>query len=201
MNIYWIKLTEMQDQKRHNFIFFVLWNVLLILSTAAQAAQPVAFGQITSVPGWRKDPFGSGKKMYHRGYDIAVPIGTQVFPTQTGTISYAGKYKGYGNLVAVDHGNGYVTLYGHLSRILVDVGMPVTTTTLIALSGNTGHSTGPHLHYEIRQWPGAAVEKSPLVTANGTPVFEHDDDVWIDAQPGISGKQPELNDRMHHGFE
>lgn len=192
---------KMQGRKRLGIHVFFLMVLFLPLTTLAQAAQPVAFGQITSVPGWRKDPFGSGKKMYHRGYDIAVPIGTQVFPTQTGTISYAGKYKGYGNLVAVDHGNGNVTLYGHLSRILVDVGMPVTTTTLIALSGNTGRSTGPHLHYEIRQWPVSAVEKSPLVTANGTPAIEHDDDVWIDAQSAVPGQQPELNDLMHHGFE
>lgn len=135
--------------------------LLLTLSVSAHAVQPVPFGQITSTPGWRKDPFGSGRLLHHNGYDIAVPTGTPVTPTQAGTVSFAGKYKGYGYLVAVDHGNSYVTLYGHLSRILVQVGMPVTTETVIALSGNTGHSTGPHLHYEIRQWPGARSDQAP----------------------------------------
>ncbi len=139
------------------------------LGGAAYALQPVPFGQVTSTPGWRKDPFGSGRLVHHNGYDIAVPIGTPVIPTQAGTVSYAGKYRGYGYLVAVDHGSGYVTLYGHLSRIMVKIGTQVTTESVIAFSGNTGHSTGPHLHYEIRRWPGARADESPPKTVESTP--------------------------------
>lgn len=160
---------KLQDQKRQGLQVFIISSLLLTLTALSHAVQPVPFGQITSTPGWRKDPFGSGRLVHHNGYDIAVPIGTPVTPTQAGTISYAGKYRGYGYLVTVDHGNGYVTLYGHLSRILVQVGMPVTTETVLALSGNTGHSTGPHLHYEIRQWPGARTDQTPPKMAENTP--------------------------------
>lgn len=159
----------MQDLKRHSFQFCIFFGLFMTLTPTAYGVQPVPFGQITSTPGWRKDPFGSGRLVHHNGYDIAVPIGTPVTPAQAGSVSYAGKYKGYGYLVAVDHGNGYVTLYGHLSRILVNVGMPVNTETVLALSGNTGHSTGPHLHYEIRQWPGARAEQSPPEMEKSTP--------------------------------
>jgi murein DD-endopeptidase MepM/ murein hydrolase activator NlpD len=131
--------------------------ILLLLPIMAYAASPVPVGYLSSSPGWRPDPFGSGKIEYHRGYDIACPSGTPVRPMQSGTICYTGPRKGYGNLVAVDHGNGYVTLYGHLSRILARLGTKVDTDTVIALSGNTGRSTGPHLHLEYRIWPGATL--------------------------------------------
>ncbi|WP_298266998.1 M23 family metallopeptidase [Geobacter sp.] len=159
----------MQDQKRRWLQIFLFSCLFLTVTALSYAVQPVPFGQVTSVPGWRKDPFGSGRLLHHNGYDIAVPIGTPVNPTQAGTVSYASKHRGYGYLVAVDHGNGYVTLYGHLSRIMVNVGTPVTTETVIALSGNTGHSTGPHLHYEIRQWPGARSDQAPPKMDESTP--------------------------------
>lgn len=158
-----------------------LWLSLALLGQTliASGAQPVPFGRMTSTPGWRKDPFGSGKLAYHRGYDIACPSGTPVYPTQSGTVSYAGSYKGYGNLVAVDHGNGYVTMYGHLSRVLVPLGQPVTPETTIALSGNTGRSTGAHLHYEIRAYPGAVKREGP--SSIEEPQAQHEDD-WVDVQ-------------------
>lgn len=131
-------------------------SLLLFLPALAFAARqlPVDGGTVTSGIGWRLDPFGSGRMTYHQGVDIAVPEGTPVYPTQRGTVSYAGPYKGYGNLVAVDHGNGYVTLYGHNSAIRVMAGQAVDTKTVIALAGSTGRSTGPHVHYEVRQIPG-----------------------------------------------
>jgi murein DD-endopeptidase MepM/ murein hydrolase activator NlpD len=128
----------------------------LLLPVAAQASRksPVDGGVVTSGVGWRLDPFGSGRKVYHNGYDIAVPVGTKVFPVETGTVYFAGTYRGYGEMVAVDHGNGYVTIYGHNSQVLVKSGDHVDTTTVLALSGSTGRSTGPHVHYELRQVPG-----------------------------------------------
>jgi murein DD-endopeptidase MepM/ murein hydrolase activator NlpD len=129
---------------------------LLLSPQAAQAGRrsPVDGGVITSGVGWRLDPFGSGKLSYHNGYDIAVPVGTQVYPVERGTVYFAGTYKGYGEMVAVDHGNGYLTIYGHNSKLLVKPGDLVQTTTVLALSGSSGRSTGPHLHYELRQVPG-----------------------------------------------
>ena len=130
--------------------------ILLLLPALAAASRqlPVDRGTVTSGIGWRLDPFGSGRMTYHQGVDIAVPEGTPVYPTQRGTVAFAGPYKGYGNLVAVDHGNGYVTLYGHNSTIRVTPGQAVDTKTVIALAGSTGRSTGPHVHYEVRQIPG-----------------------------------------------
>ncbi|RNC66623.1 MAG: M23 family metallopeptidase [Desulfuromonadales bacterium] len=130
----------------------MLCLILAVPSVAATSRRlPVDGGTVTSGIGWRPDPFGSGRMVYHRGVDIAVPEGTRVYPTQRGTVLYAGVYKGYGNLVAIDHGNGYVTLYGHNASLLVTPGQPVDMDTPIALSGNTGRSTGPHVHYEVRQ--------------------------------------------------
>ena len=124
-------------------------------TSTVECANPVPYGRITSVKGWRKDPFGSGKMKYHRGYDIAVASGTPINPTRPGYVYFSGWNKSYGWLVVVDHRNGYYTLYGHNSKNLVSTGQFVTEQTKIALIGSTGRSTGPHLHYEIRYWPQA----------------------------------------------
>ncbi|PKN92573.1 MAG: hypothetical protein CVU45_01510, partial [Chloroflexi bacterium HGW-Chloroflexi-7] len=88
---------------------------------------------------------------YHLGIDIAAAEGTPVVASDTGTVVYAGwNDTGYGNLVAIDHNNGYKTIYAHLSSILVSCGQEVYSGNMIALSGNTGKSTGGHLHFEIR---------------------------------------------------
>jgi len=100
--------------------------------------------------GNRKDPF-TGARAFHAGLDFAAPTGTAVFPAGNGTVTFAGRMSGYGNLVEVDHGNGLVTRYGHLSAILVSKGDTVTTGEQIARVGSTGRSTGPHLHFEVRR--------------------------------------------------
>lgn len=87
----------------------------------------------------------------HNGLDFGIPVGTQVKSTMDGNVVYAGwNNQGYGNLVIVEHGD-YKTYYAHLSSIPVSVGDSVSAGTTIGLSGNTGNSTGPHLHYEIRR--------------------------------------------------
>jgi murein DD-endopeptidase MepM/ murein hydrolase activator NlpD len=141
---------------------------LLLLPTAVLAGRqsPVDGGVVTSGVGWRLDPFGSGRMTYHSGYDIAVPSGSRVYPVEVGTVYFAGTYKGYGEMVAVDHGNGYVTIYGHNSRVLVKPGDRVQTTTVLALSGSTGRSTGPHVHYEMRQVPGYQKERHAAMQAD-----------------------------------
>jgi murein DD-endopeptidase MepM/ murein hydrolase activator NlpD len=134
----------------------LIFLALMALPAAAPAARqsPVDSGVVTSGVGWRLDPFGSGRRVYHSGYDIAVPVGTPVYPTQAGRVFFSGPYKGYGNLVGIDHGNGYLTFYGHNSALVAKTGDKVDTETVIALSGNTGHSTGPHVHYEMQRIPG-----------------------------------------------
>jgi murein DD-endopeptidase MepM/ murein hydrolase activator NlpD len=132
-------------------ILTIIVFLLAPFTVLAERQSPVDGGVLTSSPGLRLDPFGSGKTAMHNGWDIAVPTGTPVHPTQEGTVYFSGQYKGYGNLVAIEHGKGYISLYGHNSELLVKPGMYVTPTSVIALSGNSGRSTGPHVHYEIRQ--------------------------------------------------
>lgn len=87
----------------------------------------------------------------HHGLDVAVPIGTPIRAAAGGTVSFSGVQGGYGNIVIIDHGNGIETRYAHTSRNVVSRGQRVQRGTIIAYSGNTGDSTGPHLHFEIRQ--------------------------------------------------
>lgn len=111
---------------------------------------PLSHGNITSGTGMRIDPI-DGKWRHHNGIDIAVPEGTQVKPAAPGIVIYSGFRSGYGNTVLVEHENGLITLYGHNSRLLVNNGEHVGAENPIALSGNTGRSNGPHLHFEAWQ--------------------------------------------------
>jgi murein DD-endopeptidase MepM/ murein hydrolase activator NlpD len=86
----------------------------------------------------------------HEGIDIAVPSGTPVRASASGTVIHAGWLGGYGNLVVIDHGDGLATAYGHNSALLVAVGQNVSQGETISLSGSTGNSTGPHVHFEVR---------------------------------------------------
>jgi murein DD-endopeptidase MepM/ murein hydrolase activator NlpD len=86
----------------------------------------------------------------HEGIDIAVGTGTPVVSSASGMVIVAGWMGGYGNLVVVDHGNGVATAYGHNTGVAVSVGQSVAQGQLIAYSGNTGNSTGPHIHFEVR---------------------------------------------------
>ena len=106
-------------------------------------------GYISSNFGWRNDPTTSERE-FHEGLDIAVWYNTPVMATAYGTVSYTGWENGFGWVVKIDHGFGYKTIYGHLNHIEVKEGENVKRGQTIALTGNSGRSTGPHLHYEIR---------------------------------------------------
>ena len=106
-------------------------------------------GVLTSGFGWRWGRM-------HEGIDLAVRVGTPVVAAASGTVIVAGWLGGYGNLVVIDHGNGIATAYGHNTSVTVGVGQSVAQGQLISYSGSTGHSTGPHVHFEVR--------------INGTPV-------------------------------
>jgi murein DD-endopeptidase MepM/ murein hydrolase activator NlpD len=86
----------------------------------------------------------------HPGIDIATSMGTPIFATADGEVVQSGWSGGYGNIVQINHGNGIETIYGHNSRVIVNAGQYVKKGQIICYSGNTGRSTGPHLHYEIR---------------------------------------------------
>ncbi len=101
--------------------------------------------------------FGLRWGRMHEGIDIAVPSGTPVHAAGPGRVIYAGWLGGYGNLVVVDHGGGLSTAYAHNTSVVVSVGQEVATGSVLAYSGSTGHSTGPHVHFEVRVG-GAAVD-------------------------------------------
>jgi murein DD-endopeptidase MepM/ murein hydrolase activator NlpD len=107
-------------------------------------------GPITSPFGWRYHPILRARK-FHNGEDIAVPSGTQVHAADSGVVVVSGWEGGYGNYVAIDHGNGISTGYGHNSHLLVHQGEHVVKGQVISLSGSTGLSTGPHVHFEVRK--------------------------------------------------
>ena len=110
---------------------------------------PIPRGELTSDYGWRISPI-TGKKHFHNGIDIAAPWNTAVFPAREGRVEALGRDKIYGNYVAIAHLGGYTTFYGHLDSILVELNQTVTSTMIIGRVGNTGYSTGPHLHFELR---------------------------------------------------
>ena len=116
------------------------------------AIQPVSeksLRQMASGYGYRRDPiYGTAK--FHEGMDFSAPPGTPVYATGRGRVVSAGWKSGYGNLIEIDHGYGYLTRYAHLSKISVRQGLEVSRGDLIGEVGNTGKSTGPHLHYEVR---------------------------------------------------
>ena len=105
---------------------------------------------VTSEFGYRRDPF-TGERKGHSGMDLAVPTGTSVRAALPGTVTVSTYNQGgYGYYVMIDHGSGLSTLYGHNSQLLARVGQTVEAGDVIALSGSTGRSTGPHLHFEVR---------------------------------------------------
>jgi murein DD-endopeptidase MepM/ murein hydrolase activator NlpD len=111
--------------------------------------QPVRAGWISSNFGRRTDPF-TGKPASHRGVDFAGRAGTEVVAVAAGVVTYSGDRSGYGTMVEINHGNGYVTRYAHNAENLVAVGDAVAQGQTIALMGSTGRATGPNLHFEVR---------------------------------------------------
>lgn len=131
-----------------------LFNDQHSIFSAKPSGWPVK-GWLTSLFGMRKSPF-TGRRVFHEGLDIACRTGTPITASADGIVSFSGIKSGYGKMVIIDHGYGYQTCYGHNSKIFVKVGQRVKRGEKIAAVGNTGRSTGSHLHYEVR--------------LNGTPV-------------------------------
>ncbi len=141
-------------------------------STTLQTASISGFlpvkGVITSPTGNRNDPF-DGRLRHHKGMDIAAPSGTPVKPVAPGTVIFSGWRNGYGNSVIIEHPDGRVTVYAHHERNIANEGSVVDRTTTIALSGSTGRSTGPHLHFEA--WKSGENITSSFMPAGTT--FQH----------------------------
>lgn len=117
---------------------------------------------ISSTFGYRINPFGGYNSEFHNGLDFPAPVGTAVFATAPGTVEEVGWNNIFGLMILLDHGNGYLTLYGHLSGVAVNKGQQVGLGDLIGQVGSTGRSTGPHLHYSVFRY-GVAVDPMPYV--------------------------------------
>ena len=128
---------------------------------AVPSGMPVANSYITSGFGGRADPMGGGGE-FHKGIDFKASTGDPVMAVADGVVSFAGVRSGYGNVVEIDHGNGYVTRYAHNARVLVKVGETVERGQAIAEVGSTGRSTGPHVHFEVLR-NGAQINPAAFV--------------------------------------
>lgn len=129
---------------------------------AVPSDKPVKDATLTSAFGTRTDPF-KGRRANHGGIDLAGPVGTPIYATADGVVLRAGWNRGgYGNLVEVDHGNGIVTRYAHMSRVSVKAGDRIERGQQVGKMGSTGRSTGSHLHYEVRI-DGKAVNPIPFM--------------------------------------
>ena len=154
IDIKYVKTVNKSESLQKKFLFIPCGKISslersMFLGTAFLS--PIQYGKTTSGFGARKNPFDSQRTEFHKGIDIGCRIGTKVLSTRSGTVIFTGYDEGYGYLVIIEHEFGYKSYYGHLSKILVKKGDFVKTGSLIALSGNTGRSTGPHLHFEIRK--------------------------------------------------
>lgn len=141
---------QIDDRRRQ---LTALSNLILTRELAQQivpGGRPVESGYISSLYGQRTDPF-DGNQATHSGLDFAGAPGTRVLAVADGIVSHAGPDGGYGRLIEITHGNGYVTRYAHNAKLLVEPGQTVKRGDAIALMGSTGRSTGTHLHFEVLQ--------------------------------------------------
>lgn len=139
---------QIDDRRRQ---LTALSNLILTRELARQivpGGRPVESGYISSLYGQRTDPF-DGNQATHGGLDFAGAPGTRVLAVADGIVSHAGPDGGYGRLIEITHGNGYVTRYAHNAKLLVEPGQTVKRGDAIALMGSTGRSTGTHLHFEV----------------------------------------------------
>ena len=132
-----------------------------IESDLTPAGWPVSKGWISSRYGERSDPL-TGKRSMHWGYDFTGKIGTEVLSVASGVVTWAGPRTTYGNTVEIDHGNGYITRYAHNRDLAVKAGDQVSAGQLIASLGNSGRTSGPHVHFEVLKY-GARINPSKLV--------------------------------------
>jgi murein DD-endopeptidase MepM/ murein hydrolase activator NlpD len=141
-------IAELEDREQQ---LSVLENILVSSNMQVEvfpAGRPIKSGWISSYYGTRTNPF-TGKLQFHKGMDFAAKSGSNVLAVAGGVVTWSSKRYGYGNLVEINHGNGYVTRYGHNKENLVAVGDTVKKGQLISHMGSTGRSTGPHVHFEV----------------------------------------------------
>jgi murein DD-endopeptidase MepM/ murein hydrolase activator NlpD len=140
--------SELEDRQEMLSVLEVLLMSRSLRERVMPSGKPVEEGWLSSRYGKRSDPF-TGKQDFHKGLDFAGKKGADVLAVGDGVVSWSGKRSGYGNLVEINHGNGYITRYGHNQRHLVEVGDTVKKGQQVAMMGSSGRSTGPHVHFEV----------------------------------------------------
>ncbi|MGC3981941.1 MAG: M23 family metallopeptidase [Steroidobacteraceae bacterium] len=151
---------QLIDRERQLVILETFISARQLTQLTVPDGSPVPGAWISSTFGRRTDPF-TGKMAYHSGIDFAAPAGAQARAVAPGVVTWAGNRSGYGQLVEINHGNGYVTRYAHNSSLLVKVGDKVSKGQGVSRVGSTGRSTGPHLHFEVLR-NGQAIESSQV---------------------------------------
>ena len=145
-------VSDLHDQfARQQAQLEVLENMLLdrkVDSALTPSGMPVEAGYIAAYFGGRPDPF-TGSGAFHSGIDVDAPMGTDIHAVAEGVVTFDGQRPGYGNVIEIDHGNGYVTRYAHNSRNVARVGDRVHVGQVVAKVGSTGRSTGSHVHFEV----------------------------------------------------
>ncbi len=139
---------QFEDREQQLSILETLLMNRILLEETVPTGRPVTSGWVSSHFGKRTDPF-TGKQAYHYGVDFAGKEGSRILSVASGVVTWSGDRYGYGTMVEVDHGNGYVTRYGHNKTNLVNVGDVIQKGDAIALMGSSGRSTGPHVHFEV----------------------------------------------------
>jgi murein DD-endopeptidase MepM/ murein hydrolase activator NlpD len=152
---------QIKDRERQLAVLESLISTRTVSRQIVPGGRPVTAGWFSSYGGHRADPF-SGRRAFHRGLDFAGPSGAEVVAVASGVVTYSKERFGYGKVVEINHGNGYVTRYAHNQRVLVAPGDTIQKGQPIALIGSTGRSTGPHLHFEVLK-QGRAVDPMSFV--------------------------------------
>jgi murein DD-endopeptidase MepM/ murein hydrolase activator NlpD len=152
---------QLIDRERQLVILETFISARQLTQFAVPDGSPVPGAWVSSTFGGRSDPF-TGKYAFHSGIDFAAPAGAQAHAVAPGVVTWAGDRSGYGQLVEINHGNGYITRYAHNSSVLVRVGDKVGKGQAISRVGSTGRSTGPHLHFEVLK-NGRAIDPQKFV--------------------------------------
>lgn len=139
---------QFDDREQQLSILETLLMNKILLEETVPTGRPIESGWVSSHFGKRTDPF-TGKRAYHYGVDFAGKEGSRILSVASGVVTWSGDRYGYGTMIEIDHGNGYVTRYGHNKKNLVKVGDVVQKGDVLALMGSSGRSTGPHVHFEV----------------------------------------------------
>ncbi len=154
---------DISDREQKFAVLEALYMNRRLDAQVAPRGRPIRKGWISSYFGMRTDPF-TGKKERHKGLDLAGKMGSEVLAVADGVVTWSGKRYGYGNMVEVNHGKGYVTRYAHNSENLVKPGEVVHRGQQLARMGSSGRSTGPHVHFEVLR-KGQQINPAPFVRA------------------------------------